>query len=154
MLRTEIASPMIPVRRLPSVPERWYVPPESYLQPIGGSWPDDPTNHLSHYSGGLPASSGVHTMKYKIPAGNRCHLPGQRRCHCRKGLYDADYIDYFLSFQAAGWDVPDWTPYATQSWALNQLYRSTLFGEEFWNCADVTVMPSAGPRQWLLLLLL
>merc|ERR1712048_881904 len=66
-------------------------------------------------------------------------------------LYDADYLTYFRDLHAKGWNnVEKWAPHDLQSWATadNTVCNSARFSEEFWNCADISVIgggSSPGP---------
>lgn len=106
-------------------PHRWYLPPTSY---------------------GME-----HVMRYRIPAGLSCR-------HCtlqwywatgNTCLYDEGYFDYFRNMKALGWNAELWSPFATSSWASKKSAccgpaGNGNFGEEFWNCADITVLSTDG----------
>jgi len=94
-------------------PERWYLPPTS-------------------------GSGEVHKMRYRIPTDLRCS-------HCtlqwyystgNTCFYDDGYVAYFEKMAGAGWPASDWY---TQGLGV---CGSSSFGEEFWNCADVAVLPA------------
>merc|ERR1712151_825787 len=49
-----------------------------------------------------------------------------------------------------GWsEIEKWAPHVLQSWATadNTVCSATRFGEEFWNCADISVVASGSPMQ-------
>ena len=60
---------------------------------------------------------------------------------------DEDYPLYFKQMQAAGWtNVERWDPFSFSTWASCDNWccgRVGSFGEEFWNCADIRVLPSS-----------
>jgi len=88
-------------------------------------------------------------MRYRIPAGLSCG-------HCtlqwywatgNTCLYDEGYFDYFRNMAGLGWNAAWWSPFAMASWASNNSVccgpaGNGNFGEEFWNCADITVLPT------------
>merc|ERR1712151_1469898 len=60
----------------------------------------------------------------------------------------ADYLSYFRNLHQEGWsDVEKWAPHVLQPWATgeNTVCNSERFAEEFWNCADISVVPSGFP---------
>merc|ERR1712187_42890 len=63
--------------------------------------------------------------------------------------YDGDYITHFKQMAEQGWSVSDWVLHGSHldSWVTceNTCCGSNGnggFGEEFWNCADIAVLPS------------
>eukprot|EP00933_Yihiella_yeosuensis_P078920 TRINITY_DN908_c0_g1_i2.p1 TRINITY_DN908_c0_g1~~TRINITY_DN908_c0_g1_i2.p1 ORF type:complete len:632 (-),score=105.07 TRINITY_DN908_c0_g1_i2:285-2180(-) len=135
----------------PKHPERWYLPPAgSQTQTASANWTDSmaPT---------YPSATETHVMRYKIPEALRC-------THCtlqwywssgNTCLYDGDYFDYFRSLSTLGWSVTEWSPHILESWANcdNKCCHSEsspgagdgIFGEEFWNCADIAVVQEGEP---------
>lgn len=125
-----------------SHPERWYLPPPNY----------QPTALLSKDSGValMQAAGEYHTMRFVIPTNLTC-----TRCTLQwywatgnSCLYDEDYIAYFKKMQALGWDAGRWAPQAVASWATKKTVTcgpdgKDIFGEEFWNCADIRVNPAS-----------
>jgi len=94
-------------------PERWFLPPKV-------------------------KSGEVHKMRYVIPAGLKC-------AHCtlqwywstgNTCLYDEGYFAYFEKMAAAGWPASEWCPLCNGGSVCG-----SSFGEEFWNCADIAVLP-------------
>merc|ERR1719433_453608 len=86
-------------------------------------------------------------MRYKIPEGLSCE-------HCtlqwywgtgNSCLYDEGYLKYFQHMQDLGWDAKKWSPNAVTLWAEKQYVCCGVewdrFAEEFWNCADIKVLP-------------
>jgi len=107
----------------PKHPERWYLPPNT-------------------------ASGNVMKMWYYLPQGITCE-----KCTIQwywatgnTCLYDADYVDYFMgTFPNAGWSgANSWSQFGSQSWGVNQVCGAATFGEEFWNCADVSIVAGDG----------
>jgi len=111
----------------PNHPERWYLPPpKNYVG--GGIWPDDE----------------LYIMRYVIPAGLVCE-------HCtvqwyyatgNTCVYDEDYFLFdpgFRFFQQ--WREP-WATCASECCGPKGPGR---WGEEFWNCADISVVAQASP---------
>lgn len=101
----------------PSHPGRWYVAPAN--------------------------SPMVHKMRYKLPSGltcSRCTLqwywPTANTC-----WYDGGYKPYFTKMLELGWSAAAWDPWAVAAWSNceNTCCNSNKFGEEFWNCADITI---------------
>merc|ERR1712151_597918 len=124
----------------PKHPERWYLPPaKDGVQKAGEDWNDEMVDTNT-----LPAATELRSITYKVPADLTCE-----RCTLQwywttanTCLYDADYLTYFRDLHAKGWsDVEKWAPHVLQSWATadNTVCNSGRFGEEFWNCADISV---------------
>merc|ERR1712039_635538 len=124
-------------------PERWYLPPhQKGTQVANASWSDSDANLL-------PAIGEVHSMRYKIPESLACE-------HCtlqwyystgNSCLYDGDYIAYFKKMAQLGWSVSEWVYGGMASWVTCENSccgpsGTGAFGEEFWNCADIVVLPS------------
>merc|ERR1712061_783513 len=62
-------------------------------------------------------------------------------------LYDMGYITYFKRMSELGWNVADWVYGGMASWVTCENSccgpsGTGAFGEEFWNCADIAVLPS------------
>merc|ERR1712039_728038 len=62
-------------------------------------------------------------------------------------LYDGGYIAYFKHMSELGWSVADWVYGGMASWVTCENSccgpsGTGAFGEEFWNCADIAVLPS------------
>jgi hypothetical protein len=132
----------------PKHPERWYLPPaKGDVQKAGEDWSDEMVD-----TSRLPAATELRSIRYKVPAGLSC-----QRCtmqwywsSANTCLYDADYLSYFRDLHQKGWsEVETWAPHVLQSWATadNTVCSSTRFGEEFWNCADISVVASGAPMQ-------
>lgn len=115
-------------RENPKHPERWYLPPPQSNTGLGTA--EDPKD-LWH-------ANEVHTMTFVIPEDLVC-------THCtlqfyyatgNTCVYDEDYFGFDPGFQF-------WLN-QYESWARceNSCCRSESgpFGEEFWNCADVSVV--------------
>lgn len=127
----------------PKHPERWYLPPAGSQTQVAGQ------NFTDSMAPSYPSSSEVHRMRFKIPEGLQCS-----RCtlqwYWSSGntcLYDGDYFDYFRGIAALGWDASAWQTNVLENWAncANSCCQTGgTFGEEFWNCADVAVVPSGG----------
>jgi len=120
----------------PNFPGRWYLPPPNY----GTHGSPGNTSAVLPYAVGE-----VHKMRYVIPTGFSCdsctlqwYWSTGNSC-----LYDDSYFDYFKNMQAAGWtSAASWCPWCVTTWANCQnscCGQSRSFGEEFWNCADVSV---------------
>lgn len=88
-----------------------------------------------------PARGGteLYKMRYQIPVGLQC-------THCtlqwywstaNSCLYDADYRDYALQLQDGGWTAQWFSPIASTC--------GPAYGEEFWNCADISVGGGGSP---------
>jgi len=124
-------------------PGRWYLPPHKKgTQAANASWSDSDATLL-------PAIGEVHSMRYKIPESLSCE-------HCtlqwyystgNSCLYDGDYITYFKKMAQLGWSVSEWVYGGMASWVTCENSccgpsGTGAFGEEFWNCADIAVLPS------------
>jgi hypothetical protein len=127
-------------------PGRWYLPPESMMETTPGiGWSAEAIETFNANGG----SGNFYFMWYKIPEGLAC-------THCtmqwywasgNNCLYDADYFAYFSSMKALGWNAELWSAFSVAGWATcdNRCCGNAgLWGEEFWNCADIEVIPS-GP---------
>ncbi|CAE7606018.1 cbh2 [Symbiodinium natans] len=122
----------------PKHPERWYLPPAGSQTPVAGRDFND------SMAPAYPSSAEVHRMRFKIPAGLQCsrctlqwYWSSGNSCY-----YDGDYFDYYRGIAALGWDAAAWQPQILEDWANcgNSCCRSGgTFGEEFWNCADISV---------------
>jgi len=91
----------------------------------------------------------VHSMRYKIPESLSCE-------HCtlqwyystgNSCLYDGGYITYFEKMAQLGWSASEWVYGGMASWVTCENSccgpsGTGAFGEEFWNCADIAVLPS------------
>eukprot|EP00929_Paragymnodinium_shiwhaense_P052441 TRINITY_DN2626_c0_g2_i2.p1 TRINITY_DN2626_c0_g2~~TRINITY_DN2626_c0_g2_i2.p1 ORF type:complete len:449 (-),score=58.89 TRINITY_DN2626_c0_g2_i2:151-1497(-) len=129
-------------------PGRWYLPPPNdHTMQAGPNFHDEDA----------PSSvGGYHVMKYKIPEGLSCtqctlqwYWSSGNTC-----IYDADYLGpdgYFqrnaATFQSLGWNPGQWCSWCMSSWATcdNACCKTGgVFGEEFWNCADIAVTSSGG----------
>jgi len=124
-------------------PERWYLPPHKKgTQSANASWSDSDATLL-------PAIGEVHSMRYKIPESLSCE-------HCtlqwyystgNSCLYDGGYISYFKKMAELGWSASEWVYGGMASWVTCENSccgpsGTGAFGEEFWNCADIAVLPS------------
>merc|ERR1712186_122302 len=74
------------------------------------------------------------TLQWYYSTGNSC-------------LYDGDYITYFKKMAQLGWSVSEWVYGGMASWVTCENSccgpsGTGAFGEEFWNCADIAVLPS------------
>mmetsp|Transcript_8241 Transcript_8241/g.14435 ORF Transcript_8241/g.14435 Transcript_8241/m.14435 type:complete len:430 (+) Transcript_8241:40-1329(+) len=128
----------------PKHPERWYLPPPGSQTQVAGRDFNDSMAAPSY-----PSSGEVHRMRFKIPEGLRCtkctlqwYWSSGNSCY-----YDGDYFDYYRGIAALGWDAAAWQPQILASWANceNSCCKTGgSFGEEFWNCADIAVLPSDG----------
>jgi len=125
----------------PKHPERWYLPPaKDGVQKAGEDWSDEMVDTTT-----LPAATELRSITYKVPAALSCE-----RCtlqwywvSANTCLYDADYLSYFRDLHEKGWNnVEKWAPHVLQSWATaeNTVCNSVRFSEEFWNCADISVV--------------
>jgi len=123
----------------PKHPERWYLPPAGSQTPVAGQNFDD------SMAPSYPSSAEVHIMRYKIPDGLSCtactlqwYWSSGNSC-----VYDGDYFDYYRGISQLGWDASAWQPQILATWANceNSCCNSEKFGEEFWNCADIAVLP-------------
>lgn len=127
-------------------PGRWYLPPPGKgTQTADALWDSSKAKPL-------PAVDEVHTMRFQIPADLTC-------THCTLQWYyatantclpDEAYLGYFRDLQAAGWDAASWCPWALESWATKSNSccgpeGKGVFPEEFWNCADITIVSSSSP---------
>jgi len=125
-------------------PERWYLPPPGHdVQVAGSDFQDSDATTATGYE--------YHTMRFKIPADLSCE-------HCtlqwywstgNTCFYDGDYIAYFQKMKSLGWEAASWAPAAVASWATETNIAcgpqgTGSFGEEFWNCADIKIVPG-GP---------
>mmetsp|Transcript_97957 Transcript_97957/g.277654 ORF Transcript_97957/g.277654 Transcript_97957/m.277654 type:complete len:509 (-) Transcript_97957:62-1588(-) len=126
-------------------PGRWYLPPASKNTP-----------HAGHWTVEKPATAVIaetHVMRYKIPEDLQCE-------HCtlqwywatgNTCLYDGDYLAYFQHMEELGWDAKAWSPNAVTLWATPENVccgvERDVFAEEFWNCADIQVLPGKHSTQ-------
>lgn len=113
----------------PVHPERWYLPPPSPgTQVAATEWINSSAESTSPHN-------EVYIMRYMIPEDLRCE-------HCtlqwyyatgNTCAYDEDYLKFDPGF-------PFWAHYGS-SWATcsNSCCGDNMWGEEFWNCADVRV---------------
>ncbi|CAL1166306.1 unnamed protein product [Cladocopium goreaui] len=123
----------------PKHPERWYLPPAGSQTPVAGPNFDD------SMAPSYPSSAEVHIMRYKLPEGLSCsactlqwYWSSGNSC-----VYDGDYFDYYRGIASMGWDASAWQPQILASWATceNSCCNRDKFGEEFWNCADIAILP-------------
>lgn len=127
---------------------RWYVPPVASGQSVPGpDWSVEATQLFANLGGwGSNAAPYAYHMYYKIPEDLTCQ-------HCtlqwywvtgNTCLYDGDYFTYFRNLSAKGWNARAWSDFAAEDWAScsTSCCNSQLFGEEFWNCADIAVIGS------------
>jgi len=61
-------------------------------------------------------------------------------------------MPYFQSMKRLGWSAENWSPIATAEWARCEVsccgpQGKGAFAEEFWNCADIAVVPAGGASQ-------
>eukprot|EP00928_Gymnodinium_smaydae_P023400 TRINITY_DN19326_c0_g2_i1.p1 TRINITY_DN19326_c0_g2~~TRINITY_DN19326_c0_g2_i1.p1 ORF type:complete len:542 (+),score=40.01 TRINITY_DN19326_c0_g2_i1:70-1695(+) len=127
----------------PNHPGRWYLPPPgNMVQVAGPDWSDDMANYVNGFEGNLPTGADLYYMVYKVPEGLSCeectlqwYWSTGNTC-----LYDVDYVSYFQSMQAAGWNARAWDPFGVESWGASMVCDSETFPEEFWNCADIAVV--------------
>lgn len=127
-------------------PGRWYLPPTSMMETTPGAGWSDLANETFTSNG---ASGSFYFMWYKIPEDLAC-------THCtlqwywssgNNCVYDADYFTYFKGIQELGWDAGSWSAFSVADWATCEnrcCGNAGLWGEEFWNCADIKVVAS-GP---------
>jgi len=123
----------------PRHPERWYLPPPGFVDEMATpDWED---------SSGKPlhANNEVHSMRFIIPSDLVCE-------HCtlqwyyatgNTCAYDADYFSFdpgfkFWSHYGAAWATCDNSCCGSQA--------TNLWGEEFWNCADIKVVSWADSK--------
>merc|ERR1719217_805751 len=103
------------------------------MQVAGANWDDN-------WARPVDPKNEVHTMRFIIPTDLRCD-------HCtlqwyyatgNTCAYDADYFDFDPGFKF-------WLHYKA-SWATcaNSCCSSNMWGEEFWNCADIAVTGGTG----------
>ena len=88
-------------------------------------------------------------MRFKIPDDLRCS-----RCTLqwywssgKSSYYDGDYFDNYRGLASLGWDAAAWQPQILEPWAncANSCCQTGgPFGEEFWNCVDISV----GSGRW------
>lgn len=124
-------------------PERWYLPPAGSHTPVAGR--DFNDSMAPKY----PSAAEVHRMRFKIPDDLKCsrctlqwYWSSGNSCY-----YDGDYFDYYRGIAALGWDAAAWQPQVLKPWAncANSCCQTGgSFGEEFWNCADISVGPRDG----------
>jgi len=129
----------------PNHPGRWHMPPPNQMVQVAGEhWSDDLKRDISGDLGSLPASGQVFYMRYKIPASVSC-------AHCtlqwywatgNSCMYDTDYSTYFKMIATMGWNSAAWSGFALTN--PDKICTSSSYGEEFWNCADIAVLPG-GP---------
>eukprot|EP00913_Durusdinium_trenchii_P033002 g30895.t1 len=118
-----------------------YLPPAGSQTPVAGAdWKD---TMASTY----PSSHEVHVMRYKIPDNLSCEAC-TLQWYWSTGnscLYDFDYVNYFKEFAKLGWDADAWHSQILASWRSceNSCCNAEKFGEEFWNCADIAVLPGS-----------
>jgi len=118
-------------RKSANHPERWYLPPpRPGTQSATVDWSDSFVNAVS-------PNDEMHRMRYVIPADLSCD-------HCtlqwyyatgNTCAYDSDYLVHDPGFKF-------WNHYKA-SWATpgNTVCSNIgVFGEEFWNCADIRVV--------------
>lgn len=128
----------------PEHPERWYLPPpgDSGVQVAYKNFSDDDAVDIH-------AEGVIYTMKYRIPRGlscTECTLQWQWSS-ANSCLPDGSYLTYFKAMQKARWNASEWCPWCTSGWATCEnscCPKDEAFGEEFWNCADVTVNAGSG----------
>lgn len=119
-------------------PERWYLPPQGTQADKTGI-----------DTAGLPHMKEVHRMRYKIPEELSC-------THCtlqwywstgNSCLYDSHYLQYFADLKTAGWPAEEWCskcnmPGNMPGSGCVECCSSSAWAEEFWNCADIEVLPA------------
>lgn len=121
-------------------------PPRSICQ-AGDSDPDCAPVDKKHpgrwYMPPAKGGTELYKMRYQIPVGLQCN-------HCtlqwywstaNSCLYDADYHEYALQLQDGGWTAQWFSPLASTC--------GPAYGEEFWNCADISVGSGGSPRPTL-----
>jgi len=127
-------------------PERWYLPPPTSMetQVAGATFSDSEASPL-------PAVTELHSMRYKIPVGLTCE-----RCTLQwywstgnTCFYDKDYWRYFQNMKLLGWNAEAWAPHVFQPWATeaNTVCGAHKFPEEFFNCADISVLAASSLSQ-------
>jgi len=109
-------------------PQRWYLPPP---RGIGGWWTAQVGNRIQ-----------VEKMQYKIPENLTCS-----KCTLQWRWWTANscipkpgYGCHFQSMERQGWDAKDWCGYYCGECPGSGGRPGC--GEEFRNCADVTILPS------------
>jgi len=125
--------------------------------PRGGDCAPVDKNHPGRWYLPPSKSGDKHRMRYVIPAGLKCE-------HCtlqwywssgNTCLYDSDYFTYFrdqFPTERPGWNLEAWSQFATNfgedcgsaCCGPKSDGKSGKYGEEFWNCADISVKASTG----------
>jgi len=120
-------------------PERWYLPESGWG--LAATYPSPPL---------YPNSAGdVHRMRYKLPENLNCE-------HCTMQLYwpcsnscipNQGFWDYFGQIENEGWDEAavfdfDMLHNDYQQCEHRCCGGNNGYAQEFWNCADITILPS------------
>jgi len=143
----------------PRHPERVYIPAPSALSKLGdkASWKNKDSSKR------FQEMSELHVMHFKIPKDlqcNTCTLQWWWATAFQSCIPDGDYITYFDGpFKTAGWTNPGaWLSYWAHQSEIRRdgsprRCRDNNLGEEWINCADISVKghasppPAAGPRR-------
>jgi len=121
-------------------PERWYLPDRNWG--LAGTYPSPPL---------YPHDAGdVHRMRYKLPENLHCehctiqwYWPCSNSCYPNQGLWD-----YFGQIEAAGWDEEAVFDFGVLHHDYQQCEHRCCgtggngYAQEFWNCADITILAS------------
>jgi len=132
----------------PLRPGRWYIPPlghghrAAYTAEGTADWSDD----MVDTSRSTVAVEDTHKMKYVIPPG--LNGPATIQFYWSTGnscMYDGRYWEYFQNLFPGH---ESWCPKCYKQWEICSntcCGVNDLWAEEFWNCADVVVLPGSEP---------